>query len=421
MLRRILALARKELLIFIKDPGGLVLVFLMPMMFILIMSYALAGSFGAGAENPIRILVVDNDEGRFSRGVMEELGREGVFELEREWKGESLTRDLAESLIAEGKRSLAIVFPPGFSDVISRLETAHGETVTVALIVDPATSSRFMEPIRGTIRGIIEKIGMGSALPKLKDNIARALEGRLGQAQVEGLLKDGGEMPKNGITRGENPLVSLEQMPPKGMGVEQYPDTFQQNVPGYTIFGLFWIVNLLATSVLEEKRSGTFRRLFVSPLGRFEILAGKMLPYYAVNLVQIAIMLFFARVFFGMSLGSSPLGIVAVGLSASASATGLGILVASVVRTDAQAGSLTVLVLLTLSALGGCFVPRFVMPESLQLAGLVTPHAWALDAFQDLLVRNMGFIDVLPKVLVLFAFGLGFLIFGTWRFRFYQH
>jgi ABC-2 type transport system permease protein len=71
-----------------------------------------------------------------------------------------------------------------------------------------------------------------------------------------------------------------------------------------------------------------------------------------------------------------------------------------------------------MSALGGCFVPRFTMPEWLQTAGLITPHAWALDAFQDLFVRGYGLAEVLPKVGVLGLFALAFFAVGVWRFRF---
>lgn len=87
-------------------------------------------------------------------------------------------------------------------------------------------------------------------------------------------------------------------------------------------------------------------------------------------------------------------------------------------RTEAQIGGLTVLLLLTLSALGGCFVPRFVMPVWLRTVGLVTPHAWALDAYQDLLVRGYGLFEVLPKVGALAAFAVAFFAIGVWRFRF---
>lgn len=141
--------------------------------------------------------------------------------------------------------------------------------------------------------------------------------------------------------------------------------------------------------MLQEKHSGAFRRILVAPIHRAIILVGKLLPYY-INPIQVAIMLGGSSLFFGMSLGHSPAGLVAVSLTSAATATGLGVLIAGLVRTPSQASGLIVLVLLTFSALGGCFVPRFLMPTWLKTQGLITPHAWALDAYQDLLVRGYG-------------------------------
>ena len=196
------------------------------------------------------------------------------------------------------------------------------------------------------------------------------------------------------------------------------PNSFQQNVPGYTIYGMFWIVSLLAGSVLIEKNEGTFRRLLVAPMSRAVMLAGKMLPYYLINLLQIAIMLGASRLLFELDLGASPVALILVSLAAAATATGLGVLVSALARTEAQIGGLTTMLLLTMSALGGCFIPRFTMPDWLKTLGLITPHAWALDAYQDLLVRGYGLTDVLPKVGVLAAFALVFFAIGVWRFRF---
>ena len=153
-------------------------------------------------------------------------------------------------------------------------------------------------------------------------------------------------------------------------------------------------------------------------MNRAVMLAGKLVPYYIINLVQLVIMIGASSLLFGMSLGHSGVGLVLVSLAAAAASTGLGVLVSALARTEAQVSGLTVLLLLTLSALGSCFVPRFIMPEWLKTIGLVTPHAWALDAYQDLLVRGYGLLEVLPKVGGLVAFAIIFFAIGIWRFRF---
>jgi ABC-2 type transport system permease protein len=131
------------------------------------------------------------------------------------------------------------------------------------------------------------------------------------------------------------------------------------------------------------------------------LLTGKVLLYYLINLLQIAVMLGLSRLLFGIDLGSSAAGLVVVSLAAAATATGLGVLVAAVARTDAQVGAISTILLITLAVLGGCFVPRWVMPEWLQTVGLLTPHAWAVDAYQALMVQGAGLLEVVPAVAAL--------------------
>jgi len=417
MLNQILALAWKDLKIFFKDPGAVALIFLQPFMFILVMSYALAGLFQPG-KGQIQLLAVNQDRGIQAAAILQKLDEMEAFKVETTWEGQPLTREMAESLIVKGKRNLALVFPPDFSEV---LEQGPGPTLRrtkVLVIVDPTTSSQFIEPVLGTLQGLIERSIYTAMVPKGLDYLFEQLAPQTPLEQREAFKAQAQEAISGGLLGGEEPVVTLERTVPPGMRVEKYPDTFQQNVPGYTIYGIFWIVTLLAGSVLQEKREGTFRRLLVAPLNQAVMLAGKLLPYYIINLIQLVIMLGASSLLFGMSLGHSPAGLVAVSLAAAAAATGLGVLVAALARTEAQVGGLTVLLLLTMSALGGCFVPRFIMPGWLRTIGLITPHAWALDAYQDLLVRGYGFQEVLPKVGALAAFALAFFSVGVWRFRF---
>jgi ABC-2 type transport system permease protein len=393
MLKQILALTWKDLKIFFKDPRGVVLIFIQPFIFIIVMSYALSGLYSSG-DRPIQLLAVNEDQGTRGTTILRQLGEMKAFQVEIRWDGQPLTREKAEQLIRNGKRTYALVFPSDFTQVLEQGPEGQGLRTTKALlIVEPATSSQFVEPIMGTLQGLVERSRAAAMIPALQGG-PRASRG------------DGG------------PSVILERIAPTGMQTKRKPDAFQQNVPGYTIYGIFWIVSLLGLSVLREKKEGTFRRLLLAPMPRAVLLAGKLLPYYLINVAQIAIMLGVSSLLFKMSLGNSPIALVVVSLAAAATATGLGILVAALARTEAQIGSLTILILLTLSTVGGCFIPRFIMPVWLRTIGLVTPHAWALEAYRDLLVRGYGLFEILPKVGVLAAFAVVFFAIGVWRFRF---
>ena len=418
MLKQIFALTWKDLKVFFKDRGAVVLIFVQPFMFILVMSYALSGIFRTG-DRPILILVVNQDKGTQAAAVLRQLGEMKAFAVETVWQGQPLTQQKAEQLIIKGKHNLALIFPSDFSAVLEQNPAIRERRTTkVLFIVDPTTSSQLVEPTSGTLQGLLERTASTAMVPKGVDYLFDRLAPQTPAAEREKFRAGAEGAISGGLMGGQTPVVTVERASPPGMRVKKLPDVFQQNVPGYTIYGIFWIVNLLAISVLREKQEGTFRRLLVAPMGRMVMLAGKLMPYYLINIIQIVIMLGVSSLLFKMSLGHSPTGLVVVSLAAAATATGLGVLVAALGRTEAQIGGLTVLLLLTLSALGGCFVPRFTMPDWLRTVGLITPHAWALDAYQDLLVRGYGLLEVLPKVGTLVAFALVFFTIGVWRFRF---
>jgi len=418
MLKQILALTWKDLKVFFKDRGAVVLIFVQPFMFILVMSYALSGIF-RGGDRPILILAVNQDKGTQAAAVLRQLGEIKAFAVETVWQGEPLTQQKVEELIIKGKRNLALIFPPEFSAVLEQNPAVRERRTTrILFVVDPTTPSQLVEPTLGTLQGLLERTASIAMVPKGVDYLFDKLAPQTSASERENFRGRAEGAVSGGLMGGETPLVTVERAFPPGMRVKKLPDVFQQNVPGYTIYGIFWIVSLLAVSVLREKQEGTFRRLLVAPMGRMAMLAGKLTPYYLINVIQIVIMLGVSSLLFKMSLGDSPAGLVLVSLAAAVAATGLGVLVAALGRTEAQIGGLTVLLLLTLSALGGCFVPRFTMPGWLQTVGLITPHAWALDAYQDLLVRGYGLLEVLPKIGALAAFALAFFTVGVWRFRF---
>jgi ABC-2 type transport system permease protein len=194
------------------------------------------------------------------------------------------------------------------------------------------------------------------------------------------------------------------------------------NVPAWTLFGIFFIASLLAGSILEEKKLGTFRRLLAAPVSRGGVLLGKLVPYLLLNLAQVAVMfavglLVLPLVGAPRLVVSNPVAVAAISIAASLSATGLGLLIASLAKTPEQIGGLGTLLVVTMAALGGVMVPSGAMPDVMRKIGLATPHAWALAAYEDVLVRGAGLSSVLPEIGALLAFAAVFYAVAVARFR----
>ncbi len=430
MIRQILATTWKDLKILLKDFGGLATLFLMPTMFIFVMTLALGGFFSGDDDNPIEILVVNDDTGTIGAQIVDGLQATEGFAVETVWDGAALTRAKAEALIADQKRSVAVIIPADFSDTIqnSVFDTPTDETpqkAQIDLVIDPALSSQFVGPVKGTLTGLSQQALMTGVAPRgidlFLDQIDQTAGASFPTETRESLREQALRSTAGGGITGS--VVEVVQMQPAGMEIERLPNSVQQYVPGWTLFGVFFISQTLATSLLEEKKVGTFRRLLVAPMSRTALLLGKLTPFLIVNLVQIVLM-FAVGVFImplvgapKLELGTHPEVLILISLAASLAATGLGLLIAALAKTAEQISGTSSLLVVTMAALGGVMVPRYIMPDFMQTVGLITPHAWALTAYQDVLVRGYDVTHILPAVAALMGFAVVFFGVALWRFK----
>ena len=189
-------------------------------------------------------------------------------------------------------------------------------------------------------------------------------------------------------------------------------------MPSYTVTFAFFLVLTVGWLFVAERRHGTLVRLRAAPLSRWEILLGKLLPCLAVSLFQGFFLLLCGKLVFGMDWGPSPWLLVPVVVSTSLAAVGLSMLVAGLAKTETQVAVYGTLLVLVLAGVSGSMMPREMMPEEMRQLSLVTPHAWALDAYAQLLARDNPAVDagqVLLACGVLAGFGAVFLLLAWWR------
>ena len=409
MHRQIAAIAIKELKILLTDREALALLFAMPIFFILVMSFALEGVFEAGtADRPISLLLVNLDGGRIAGQITNDLESVEGLRVIRDINGSILTRNQAESLVKEKAAPLALLFERDFSRSIEKfVNSAVADPPNVSLIVDPATNRQLIAPVQAAIRALVERRVGTARLVQLIQTQFSEWEGA-----VRGYLKD--QEDRAGT---HSSSINMKILAPEGTTNAVHPSATEQNVPGYTIFGVFFIVLPLAGGFIREKHEGTFQRILAAPVRKSTLLVGKLLPYYLINLLQIALMFTVGAVFFGIYLGDLQ-ALLLVSLALAACANGLGLMVAALGKTEAQIGALGVFFAVILSALGGMMVPTFVMPEIMKTLSLLTPHAWALSGYHDVMLRGLGLADVWKETVVLLGFAVLFFLIAVWRFRF---
>jgi ABC-2 type transport system permease protein len=270
--------------------------------------------------------------------------------------------------VAAGSAAAGVVLPAGF-------DPAHGHPGSV--VIDTDASPQVTGPLLRTISGIV----------------GRAYEGL-----------------------GPPPTVLVPA--PARVSAHVEASSFQLVVPGNAVLFGFFIALTCALSFAEERRTGTWRRLLASPVPTSTLLVAKLLPYVALGALQVALLFVVGAFGFGMQVNGSiaALGVLTIGVACCA--TTLGLAIAAFSTTEKQISSLGSVLLLIMGLLGGCMMPRVLMPALLQKIGLGVPHGWALDGYNIIIVRGGGFADIGQQLAAVYGFALVFGWIGIRRFRF---
>ncbi|MEU8395813.1 ABC transporter permease [Nonomuraea sp. NPDC048892] len=171
-----------------------------------------------------------------------------------------------------------------------------------------------------------------------------------------------------------------------------------------------------ATALIETRRYGVSRRMYATPMAIGRILLGEAAGRVAVALAQGLIIMLGSALLFGVRWGD-PLGAAALLLAFSLVGGGAGMLLGAAMRTEQQALSLGLLLGLGLGAIGGAMVPLDLLPGTMRQVAHLTPHAWAMDGFAELLGRGGTIATVLPQLGVLAGYAAALFALGAWRLR----
>ncbi len=400
-----MASAHKEFLLLIRDIGGIAILFIMPLVLIVTITLIQDSTFKTVADTKIPILVVNNDQGTVSETILEGLKDSNAFEVIME-----NTEEVAKNLVFKGAYQLAIVIPENLSSgleqkvaqnvdgIISKfgleeetdsLTKIPVESKEVKLYFDPATQVSFKSSVKNGIDKMVSKIETQSIYKAFQEQIT--------------------DDPTEVIFETEN-FITFKEILPKTDNKDIIPNSVQHNVPAWTLFAIFFIIVPLSINIVKEKSQGTFVRLRTNPVSYATVLGGKTLIYLTVCLIQFVLMLLVGLyVFPAIGLptldisGRLPLLFV-VAIFAGLAAIGLGLLLGTIAKTQEQSAPFGATFVVILAALGGVWVPVFIMPKFMQTLSNISPMNWGLNAFYDVFLRHGSLLDILPEISLLFLF-----------------
>ena len=399
---------KKEITLITRDTGGLVILFLMPLLLILIVTFVQDGTYRNFSKEKITILLIDNDKDEISQKIKEHLDSSALFNIVSGKEGKPFTEEMARRLVLQGRYVMAIVVPEKLSSdtklrvnqnvsrMVSLFSGMSAEDTTdnkqtqaknIRLYFDPTLQASFKETVKGVIRNMMAEVETHYIYHSLEEYMET--EDSIGIDQQS---------------------IVFEEISPKSSDEKIIPNSVQHNVPAWALFAIFFIVIPLSTNIIKEKTQGTGLRVFTSPQPYSLFLTGKIMVYIVVSLIQFVLMLLVGLYIFPlMGLPSlvvtGKITLLAVMAAASGlSAIALGVLLGTLAKTQEQAAPLGATITVILAAIGGVWIPVFAMPHTMQTIAKISPMNWGLQGFYDILLRDGGCSAIAPEIGLLLAF-----------------
>lgn len=418
---KLLAVILNDLKMLLKDRGHLATLFLMPLAFIIPISYALGAGDGYGVtsgNNRIRLIVANYDRGRTADQLITAL-QESLYvetDIPLEYAGESAKtaqcnqsgpacdEAIGRRRVKESSRPALLILPAGMSSAIEA-----GQQVTINLLYDPAGDTATIQQIQGVTKGVTLKLSLNKQVVEGMNSFSDLTI--LAPSAFQDSIKQQASQP---APADQKPAIQFKRTSPSSYTSLKVPDTYQQTVPGYTVMYVFFIIGYLSATIHDEKVNGTFRRLLSTPVSKATLLGGKLLSAFIIGLLQVLVMLLTGYLLFGLKLGQDILALILLSMSLVAAATAIGLAAAS---SKVSQGVLTAPLIIG-ALLGGCLFPIDLMPSFLRTLSYFVPHSWALTGYQNLLVREQGLAQVLPQIGVLLGFAAVFFFIAVRKFDF---
>ncbi len=399
---RILDLAFKDLSQIIRDRRSLIFLAAMPIVFTLFMGFAYKnGTNSAPQDQRIALGWVNNDpEGLLTDQLHTSLAGSSALNLV------DLPAQGADEALRKGEVAGVLLVPEGFS------ASLNGDAAAVAqlkLLADPASAQgqSLYQLLRAPVAQLMSSV-----------EVAHLSAEAAGQPGSSAELTAAFQAASQAWAQTDSAaLVQVEALSAPQKPAWYGDNPYNQASPGILVqFAIFGLVSS-GQILVQERKSRTLQRMLNTSLHPWEIVAGHTLAMFAVVFFQEALLIVFGQLALGVDYASQPLAILAVstGLGLWIAATGL--LIGVVVKDDSQVTLVSLMGMFVFCAMGGIWFPLEASSGAFAAVGKLLPSAWAMDGFQNILIRGLGLGSVALAAAILLAYALAFFALAVWRFR----
>jgi ABC-2 type transport system permease protein len=397
-MKKIFAIAWKDAIVRFSSASELLFFIVLPIVF----TFLLAGGTPSGDEDPrLGLLVVNEANTSISQQILEELENSTAV------RPEVTTRREAQSQFDERRAETVLIIPAGID--ITSLQNGSAE---VELLQQPnnINSTVAERAVLTAIRRVSSAISAAQNAVSQRETIQPFVSTEEQQAYFESSLETAQSIQKDAPER----VAVVQGLTEDQIEYDPRANTSAGQLITWVFIPLFGISALFA----YERQQGTLRRLLTTPSHKATFLLGTISGQVAMALVQMLLLVGFGIVAMKLNWGREPLALFLILFASALAAAAFGTTMGTFIKTEGQAGGLSVMFGMVFALMGGCWYPLELFPLAIQNAVKVLPTTWAMQGMLDLVLRGGGLQDILPEAGVLLGFAVLFFSVGVWRFRF---
>lgn len=416
---RVFDLAVKDLNQLVRDWKTALFLVAMPIAFTLLFSFVFSGSGGGDGDPRLPVGYLDHDGSAVSATLLDLLADSETIrpvhlaaETDQTGEGaqEAAEQD-ARGQVAGGELAAVVIVPAGYG--AQALDTARAATPQLTLLADTGTSAG--QTAGSAVESVAARLVSAAQAARLTADAYRAEGGVPDETWLRQVFKAA-------LAEWEAPPLGVEVRASGAVPVEEESET-QASPYAHSSAGImvqFAMAGLIGASeiLLVERKAGALKRMLTTPISRAQILAGHFLAMFLMILFQLALLILFGQLVLGVGYFRAPGATAVMVLATTLWAASLGLLIGVLVRTDEQVIMATIVTMLLLSGLGGAWMPLEFTGKAFQTVGHLTPVAWAIDGFENIVSRGLGIESVLVPAFILLGYALVLCALAGWRFRF---
>jgi ABC-2 type transport system permease protein len=396
---KILDLALKDLSQMLRDKRSLLFVVAMPIVFTFFMGLAYSGSTQSDENKDTRIplaLVDPEPESRLNKMLFARLASSDSIRIL------SMNEDEALNAFHKGDAAGVLVIPKGFSEQAEAGKAAQLNLIAESGSADGQSLYQLLRVPISQLMSAVEVARISAEVQSNADEFVPSLE--LAWSKWD-------ENSKLSLVRVEQATAQTESSDWTG------GNPYNQASPGilvqFAIFGLITSAQIL----VQERKTRTLQRLMTTAMKPWEIVAGHLLAMFALTFLQTTMLVVFGQLALGVNYLREPVGTLLVSITLGLWVAAMGLLIGVMAKADDQVILFSMIAMFLFSALGGTWFPLESAGGAFGAIGKTLPSAWAMNGYQNILIRGLGLESAWMPALILLAYALGFFGLAVWRFR----